>query len=104
MPFITQYEPVQVTLQTDQVVLPVSMHTAVCLYLAMYSLVDIMFILACNSFLASHMQVRDIPCGTKGGVMITFEKIEARLLSCIIKIYVVTVISFLICALAITGC
>ncbi|MBA0805659.1 hypothetical protein Gohar_005154, partial [Gossypium harknessii] len=23
--------------------------------------------------------VRDIPCGTKGGVMINFEKIEARL-------------------------
>ncbi|KAF3431580.1 hypothetical protein FNV43_RR26311 [Rhamnella rubrinervis] len=38
MPLITQYEPVQVTIQTDQ--------------------------------------VRDIPCGTKGGVMITFEKIE----------------------------
>ncbi|GAV61450.1 Band_7 domain-containing protein [Cephalotus follicularis] len=38
LPFITQYEPVQVTLQTDQ--------------------------------------VRDIPCGTKGGVMINFEKIE----------------------------
>ncbi|KAF3956918.1 hypothetical protein CMV_018013 [Castanea mollissima] len=38
LPFITHYEPVQVTLQTDQ--------------------------------------VRDIPCGTKGGVMINFEKIE----------------------------
>ncbi|XP_013734411.1 erlin-2-B isoform X1 [Brassica napus] len=38
LPFITNYEPVQVTLQTDQ--------------------------------------VKDIPCGTKGGVMITFEKIE----------------------------
>lgn len=38
MPLLTQYEPVQVTLQTDQ--------------------------------------VRDIPCGTKGGVMINFEKIE----------------------------
>ncbi|KAM3706926.1 hypothetical protein ACJW31_03G187300 [Castanea mollissima] len=38
LPFITRYEPVQVTLQTDQ--------------------------------------VRDIPCGTKGGVMINFEKIE----------------------------
>ncbi|KAM6548334.1 hypothetical protein CsatB_020010 [Cannabis sativa] len=38
MPLLTQYEPVQVTIQTDQ--------------------------------------VRDIPCGTKGGVMITFEKIE----------------------------
>ncbi|KAF7809041.1 erlin-2-B-like [Senna tora] len=38
MPFITQYEPVQVTLQTDQ--------------------------------------VTDIPCGTKGGVMISFGKIE----------------------------
>ncbi|QCD82382.1 DNA ligase 4 [Vigna unguiculata] len=38
MPFLTQYEPVQVTLQTDQ--------------------------------------VTDIPCGTKGGVMINFEKIE----------------------------
>ncbi|CAK7326197.1 unnamed protein product [Dovyalis caffra] len=37
-PLITQYEPVQVTLQTDQ--------------------------------------VRDIPCGTKGGVVINFEKIE----------------------------
>jgi hypothetical protein len=24
------------------------------------------------------MQVRDIPCGTKGGVMINFEKIEVR--------------------------
>ncbi|XP_030956677.1 erlin-1-like isoform X2 [Quercus lobata] len=38
LPFITHYEPVQVTLQTDQ--------------------------------------VRDIPCGTKGGFMINFEKIE----------------------------
>ncbi|EEF50755.1 SPFH domain-containing protein 2 precursor, putative [Ricinus communis] len=38
MPLLTHYEPVQVTLQTDQ--------------------------------------VRDIPCGTKGGVMINFEKIE----------------------------
>ncbi|KAF8399589.1 hypothetical protein HHK36_015457 [Tetracentron sinense] len=38
MPLITQFEPIQVTLQTDQ--------------------------------------VRDIPCGTKGGVMISFEKIE----------------------------
>ncbi|KAK7317936.1 hypothetical protein RJT34_02577 [Clitoria ternatea] len=38
MPLITQYEPVQVTLQTDM--------------------------------------VTDIPCGTKGGVMINFEKIE----------------------------
>ncbi|KAF5752054.1 hypothetical protein HS088_TW02G01074 [Tripterygium wilfordii] len=38
MPLITNFEPVQVTLQTDQ--------------------------------------VREIPCGTKGGVMITFGKIE----------------------------
>ncbi|OIW10253.1 hypothetical protein TanjilG_28004 [Lupinus angustifolius] len=38
MPFLTHYEPVQVTLQTDQ--------------------------------------VTDIPCGTKGGVMISFGKIE----------------------------
>ncbi|KAF8389710.1 hypothetical protein HHK36_024229 [Tetracentron sinense] len=38
MPFITQFQPIQVTLQTDQ--------------------------------------VKDIPCGTKGGVMINFEKIE----------------------------
>nr|DAD31453.1 TPA_asm: hypothetical protein HUJ06_010304 [Nelumbo nucifera] len=38
MPLITQFEPIQVTIQTDQ--------------------------------------VRDIPCGTKGGVMISFEKIE----------------------------
>ncbi|KAI4328540.1 hypothetical protein L6164_020886 [Bauhinia variegata] len=38
LPFITHYEPVQVTLQTDQ--------------------------------------VTDIPCGTKGGVMISFGKIE----------------------------
>ncbi|XP_050238945.1 uncharacterized protein LOC130014534 isoform X2 [Mercurialis annua] len=38
LPLITHYEPVQVTLQTDQ--------------------------------------VKDIPCGTKGGVMINFEKIE----------------------------
>ncbi|KAK0573384.1 hypothetical protein LWI29_007310 [Acer saccharum] len=38
LPLITQYEPVQVTLQTDQ--------------------------------------VTEIPCGTKGGVMITFAKIE----------------------------
>ncbi|KAL5826263.1 hypothetical protein ACOSQ4_018060 [Xanthoceras sorbifolium] len=38
LPLITQYEPVQVTLQTDQ--------------------------------------VTEIPCGTKGGVMINFEKIE----------------------------
>lgn len=26
------------------------------------------------------MQVRDIPCGTKGGVLINFEKIEVQLL------------------------
>ncbi|XP_074588411.1 uncharacterized protein LOC141844272 [Curcuma longa] len=38
LPVVTQYEPIQVTLQTDQ--------------------------------------VRDIPCGTKGGVMISFDKIE----------------------------
>ncbi|XP_010259731.1 PREDICTED: erlin-2-B-like [Nelumbo nucifera] len=38
MPLITQFEPIQVTLQTDK--------------------------------------VKDIPCGTKGGVMISFEKIE----------------------------
>lgn len=38
LPLITQFEPIQVTLQTDQ--------------------------------------VKDIPCGTKGGVMINFEKIE----------------------------
>ncbi|ERM99992.1 hypothetical protein AMTR_s00110p00140670 [Amborella trichopoda] len=38
VPFITQFEPIQVTIQTDQ--------------------------------------VKDIPCGTKGGVMISFEKIE----------------------------
>ncbi|KAG0464376.1 hypothetical protein HPP92_020445 [Vanilla planifolia] len=38
LPVITQFEPIQVTLQTDQ--------------------------------------VRDIPCGTKGGVMISFDKIE----------------------------
>ncbi|XP_047316086.1 erlin-2-B [Impatiens glandulifera] len=38
LPLITEFEPIQVTLQTDL--------------------------------------VRDIPCGTKGGVMITFEKIE----------------------------
>ncbi|KAK3146943.1 hypothetical protein QOZ80_3BG0275500 [Eleusine coracana subsp. coracana] len=38
LPWITHYEPIQVTLQTDQ--------------------------------------VKDIPCGTKGGVMISFDKIE----------------------------
>ncbi|KAF6151740.1 hypothetical protein GIB67_002023 [Kingdonia uniflora] len=38
MPLITQFDPIQLTLQTDQ--------------------------------------VKDIPCGTKGGVMISFEKIE----------------------------
>ncbi|KAL9687749.1 hypothetical protein QQ045_032156 [Rhodiola kirilowii] len=38
LPFITQFEPIQVTLQTDQ--------------------------------------VKDVPCGTKGGVMINFERIE----------------------------
>ncbi|KAJ3673103.1 hypothetical protein LUZ60_006477 [Juncus effusus] len=38
LPFITKFEPIQVTLQTDL--------------------------------------VRDIPCGTKGGVMISFDKIE----------------------------
>ncbi|CAK9207252.1 unnamed protein product [Sphagnum troendelagicum] len=38
IPFLTQYEAIQTTIQTDQ--------------------------------------VRDIPCGTKGGVMISFEKIE----------------------------
>ncbi|XP_043723710.1 erlin-1-like isoform X1 [Telopea speciosissima] len=38
LPLITQFEPIQVTIQTDQ--------------------------------------VKDIPCGTKGGVMITFDKIE----------------------------
>ncbi|KAK9120913.1 hypothetical protein Syun_018530 [Stephania yunnanensis] len=38
LPIVTQFEPIQVTLQTDE--------------------------------------VKDIPCGTKGGVMISFEKIE----------------------------
>ncbi|KAK9144599.1 hypothetical protein Sjap_004502 [Stephania japonica] len=38
LPLVTQFEPIQVTLQTDE--------------------------------------VKDIPCGTKGGVMISFEKIE----------------------------
>ncbi|KAG6512587.1 hypothetical protein ZIOFF_030712 [Zingiber officinale] len=38
LPLVTHYEPIQVTIQTDQ--------------------------------------VRDIPCGTKGGVMISFDKIE----------------------------
>lgn len=38
IPFLTTYEPVQVTLQTDE--------------------------------------VTNIPCGTKGGVMIYFEKVE----------------------------
>ncbi|GLJ18666.1 hypothetical protein SUGI_0332960 [Cryptomeria japonica] len=38
IPFLTRYEPIQVTIQTDE--------------------------------------VKDIPCGTKGGVMIYFEKIE----------------------------
>lgn len=38
LPFVTRYEPIQVTIQTDQ--------------------------------------VKDIPCGTKGGVMIFFDKIE----------------------------
>jgi hypothetical protein len=38
IPFLTQYEAIQTTIQTDQ--------------------------------------VKDIPCGTKGGVMISFEKIE----------------------------
>jgi hypothetical protein len=40
IPFLTTYEPVQVTLQTDE--------------------------------------VTNIPCGTKGGVMIYFEKVEVR--------------------------
>lgn len=31
-----------------------------------------------ESFFCLNMQVRDIPCGTKGGVMINFEKIEVR--------------------------
>lgn len=44
LPFITQFEPIQITLQTDL--------------------------------------VRDIPCGTKGGVMINFEKIEVHYLPC----------------------
>ncbi|KAM2046729.1 hypothetical protein ACFX1T_005481 [Malus domestica] len=41
LPLVTHFEPIQVTLQTDQITL-----------------------------------VRDIPCGTKGCVMINFEKIE----------------------------
>ncbi|RXH73695.1 hypothetical protein DVH24_016517, partial [Malus domestica] len=41
LPPVTHFDPVQVTLQTDQ--------------------------------------ARDIPCGTKGGVMINFEKIEVKL-------------------------
>ncbi|RXH85820.1 hypothetical protein DVH24_014404 [Malus domestica] len=44
LPLVTHFEPVQVTLQIDQVTL-----------------------------------VRDIPCGTKEGVMINFDKIEIRL-------------------------
>ncbi|TVU23115.1 hypothetical protein EJB05_32854, partial [Eragrostis curvula] len=54
LPWITKYEPIQITLQTDQ---------AIC-----FRNVFMLFIML--------NQVRDIPCGTKGGVMISFDKIE----------------------------
>lgn len=68
MPLITQYEPVQVTLQTDQV------H-----FVFQFMRIENSLLLCCYlSPVSQKMQVRDIPCGTKGGVMINFEKIEVR--------------------------
>ncbi|KAG9155566.1 hypothetical protein Leryth_009966 [Lithospermum erythrorhizon] len=52
LPLITHFEPMQVTLQTDLVRWPELL------------------------MLDTTAYVRDIPCGTKGGVMINFEKIE----------------------------
>nr|CAB3500484.1 unnamed protein product [Digitaria exilis] len=57
LPWITQYEAIQVTLQTDQA------SDTLC-----HLNVFILFV--------TMNQVRDIPCGTKGGVMISFDKIE----------------------------
>jgi hypothetical protein len=59
IPYVTRYEPIQVTIQTDQV--------GVSLYLVVWCM---------NSYLHILFQVKNIPCGTKGGVMIAFEKIE----------------------------
>ena len=65
MPFLTQFEPVQVTLQTDEVNLLEQLRIVV-------SFGCISWILE----LCLLLQVTDIPCGTKGGVMINFGKIE----------------------------
>lgn len=67
LPLITQYEPVQVTLQTDQVILWSNLWRLRILPLHSFTL---------NFGILFFLQVKDIPCGTKGGVMINFEKIE----------------------------
>ncbi|GAA0184196.1 hypothetical protein LIER_31484 [Lithospermum erythrorhizon] len=66
LPLITHFEPMQVTLQTDLVRWPELLMLA---RLHMY---------VCITTFSSMLDktVRDIPCGTKGGVMINFEKIE----------------------------
>lgn len=69
MPLITQYEPVQVTIQTDQVTLALNLWN-----MENYKLACFNGSISC----VIKFQVRDIPCGTKGGVMITFGKIEVR--------------------------
>ncbi|KAL9262574.1 Erlin-2-B-like protein [Drosera capensis] len=59
LPLITSFEPIQVTLQTDMASFP---------YLQ--------FMNIARPITSLRHTVRDIPCGTKGGVMINFTRIE----------------------------
>lgn len=67
MPLVTQFEPIQVTLQTDQV------NSSFPSYEEDFNCHHYTWIIFWLK-----IQVRDIPCGTKGGVMINFEKIEVK--------------------------
>lgn len=102
MPLITHFEPIQVTLQTDLVTTSLSLslclythiHTYIYIYIHIFtfehssikyskSLDYFKNLWSCGLILwcfRCDVQVRDIPCGTKGGVMINFEKIEVMFL------------------------
>lgn len=72
LPLVTKFEPIQVTLQTDQVQrigLKRASRITLLLLLSRFMLEFSM-----PSYIGC--QVKNIPCGTKGGVMISFDKIE----------------------------
>lgn len=80
MPLITHFEPIQVTLQTDLVCFInfLSSHDHHFQFNSVILNYKIISCIVCSET-CYVMQVRDIPCGTKGGVLINFEKIEASL-------------------------